>query len=532
MRLLPRSIRWRLQLWHGTLLLVVLAAFGFTSFLLVRESRLRRVDQELLRRVAALASSIRAPIHREGFRDGARDGQRGGPLRDRRPEDAQDGPPDGADRGLQRPGRGAGSLHRPPPPPPDGPGFPIPPGSAGAGPEMQLSPSQEALFQSGEGPDAGYYFAVFSPANSPLRRSANTPGDVAPPSGSFFDEYFRNRGEFRERVSRSRGGLGVVVGRSIASDAAELRRLALWLGVAAAGVLALGLAGGWWVATRAIRPIDAISAAAQKIAAGDLAERIGIGETDSELGRLAQVLNGTFDRLCEAFARQSRFTADASHELRTPVAVILAQTETILARDRPPAEYREALEACRRAARRLRHLTESLLVLARMDSGAPEEPPEPVALDRVATEALDLLHPLATERSVRMDADLSPAPCPGRADRLAQVAANLISNAIHYSRPGGTVLVRTAMEDGRAVLSVHDTGIGIAGNDLPHIFERFYRADPSRARADGRTGLGLAIVKAIVEAHHGTIDIESREGEGSLFTVRLPAGTQGGCTTP
>ncbi|MBU4459950.1 MAG: HAMP domain-containing histidine kinase, partial [Verrucomicrobia bacterium] len=315
----------------------------------------------------------------------------------------------------------------------------------------------------------------------------------------------------------------IVVGRSVAPDLAELRRLALWLGACAAGVLALGLAGGWWVATRAIRPIDAISAAAQKIAAGDLAERIDAGDTGSELGRLAQVLNATFDRLGEAFARQAQFTADASHELRTPVAVILAQTETILARERQPGEYREALEACRRAARRLRHLTESLLTLARLDSGAPAERPDPVALDRVTAEAVDLLRPLATERSICLDADLAAAPCAGHADRLAQVAANLVANAIHYNRPGGEVSVRTAVEDGAAVLAVRDTGTGIAAADLPHIFERFYRADASRARAEGRSGLGLAIAKAIVESHGGTIAVESREGEGSTFTVRIPA---------
>jgi heavy metal sensor kinase len=505
MRLLPRSIRWRLQLWHGALLLVVLASFGFTSFLLVRESRLRRVDQELLRRVAVLATSIRPPGHRDGFRDGPRE---------RGPE----GPGERAP-GAPRPGRAPGGQVRPAPLRPDGlPGLPAP----GSPPDVLLSPAQEMLFQAGEGPDAGYYFAVFSPAGTVIRRSANAPVLVSAPTGSFVDEYFRTDGERRERASRGRGGFGIVVGRSVAPDLAELRRLAVWLAVAAAGVLTLGLAGGGWVTTRAIRPINAISAAAQKIAGGAMDERIGLDETDSELGRLAQVLNATFDRLCEAFARQARFTADASHELRTPVAVILAQTETILARERTPAEYREAIEACRRAAQRLRHLTEALLTLARLDSGAAEAAPEPVPLDRIAADALDLLRPLAAERSVRIETDLVPVLCRGRAVQLAQVAANLVSNAIHYNRPGGAVAVRTTREGGGAVLTVRDTGPGIAEADLPHIFERFYRADASRARADGRTGLGLAIVKAILDTHGGTVAVESRRDEGSVFTVRLP----------
>ncbi len=505
MRLLPRSIRWRLQLWHGALLFVVLASFGFTSFLLVRESRLRRVDQELLRRAAVLATSIRPPGPRDGFRDGPRE---------RGPEGPGERMP-----GAPRPGRATGAQARPVPLRPDGlPGLPAP----GSPPDVILTSAQEALFQAGEGPDAGYYFVVFSPAGAVIRRSANAPAAVSAPSGSFVDEFFRTDGDRRERASRGRGGFGLVVGRSVAPDLAELRRLAVWLAVAAAGVLTLGLAGGGWVTARAIRPIDTISAAAQKIAGGAMDERIALAETDSELGRLAHVLNATFDRLCEAFARQARFTADASHELRTPVAVILAQTETILARERTPAEYREATEACRRAAQRLRHLTESLLTLARLDSGAAEAAPEPVPLDRVAADAVDLLRPLAAERSVRIEADLVPVLCRGRAGQLAQVAANLVSNAIHYNRHGGTVTVRTARESGDAVLTVGDTGLGIAEADLPHIFERFYRADASRARADGRTGLGLAIVRAIVEAHGGTVAVESRESEGSVFTIRLP----------
>lgn len=528
MRILPRSIRWRLQLWHGALLFVVLAAFGLTSFLLVRESRLRRVDQELLRRVAALATAIRPPVHREGPRDGVRDGPRGGP-RERLPEEGAPGQPrsDG-ERGGLRPGRGAGGFPRPQGPASDGGPVLVPegvPGRSGpvSGPQdILLLPAQEDLFRAGEGPDAGFYFAVFAPSGGLLRRSPNAPDGVGAPEGGFFSEYFRNRGDLRERAHRSRGGFGIVVGKSVASDLAELRRLALWLAVAAAGVMVLGLAGGSWVAARAIRPIDAISATAQKIAAGDLAERIAIAGTDSELGRLAQVLNATFDRLCDAFARQARFTADASHELRTPVAVILSQAETILSRERTPGEYREALEACRRAARRLRHLTDSLLTLARLDSGAPEEETGPVALDRVAAEALDLLRPLAAEASVRLEAGLAPARCGVPEDRLLRVAVNLVSNAIHYNRPGGVVTVRTAEEGGAAVLTVGDTGIGIGAADLPHVFERFFRADPSRARADGRTGLGLSIVKAIVESHGGAVSVESREGEGSTFTVRLP----------
>ena len=154
----------------------------------------------------------------------------------------------------------------------------------------------------------------------------------------------RTRGEYREVFRAMPGGEVLLIGRSIARDIKDMQALALRLVVAGAGVLLLGLAGGWWLATRAIRPIEDIGATALKIAAGDLSQRINVADTDSELGRLASVLNSTFSRLEAAFAHQARFTSDASHELRTPVSVVLTQTQTALARERDPAEYREALE--------------------------------------------------------------------------------------------------------------------------------------------------------------------------------------------
>jgi len=282
------------------------------------------------------------------------------------------------------------------------------------------------------------------------------------------------------------------------------------------------LAGGWWLATRAIRPIETISATAQKITAGNLAERVPLSETDSELGQLAQVLNTSFDRLQAALARQAQFTADASHELRTPVSVILSQTQTVLARERSAGEYRESLEACQRAAQRMRQLIESLLVLARLDSGELSACSEPCALERLTSEALGLLEPLAVEHHVTLHAQLIPAPCAGDAEQLGRLVTNLVTNAIFYNRPGGEVRVETQTDEETVTLIVSDTGDGIAAEDQPHIFERFFRADKSRSRARGRAGLGLAIAKTIVEAHRGTIHVSSEPGKGSTFTVRLP----------
>jgi heavy metal sensor kinase len=305
-------------------------------------------------------------------------------------------------------------------------------------------------------------------------------------------------------------------------DWADLQRLAWRMGATGCAVLVLGLLCGWWLATRAIQPIAGISLAANSIAAGKLDERIDISDTDSELGQLAQVLNTTFHRLQAAFARQTDFTANASHELRTPVSVVLSQTQTILMRERTPVEYRECIEACQRAAQRMRQLIDSLLLLARLDSPDHSADREPCDLAQMVTEAIEMLRPLSAERNVTFRSDLAPTGCVGDPGQLCQAIINLITNAIYYNRVGGEVHVKVGLEDDGAMLVVSDTGTGIAPGDLPHVFERFYRADKARSHSKGRTGLGLAITKAIVDAHRGTIQVESEVGKGSTFTLHLP----------
>ncbi len=260
-----------------------------------------------------------------------------------------------------------------------------------------------------------------------------------------------------------------------------------------------------------------------KIAGGDLSQRIDAADTESELGRLAAVLNSTFARLEAAFAHQSRFTSDASHELRTPVSVILSQVQTVLSKERTGAEYREALEACQRAAVRMKRLTESRFEFARQGAGQQPMKQEPFDLARVARDCVELVRPLAGERGLEIECELPPTPCRGDSERIGQVATNLLTNAIHFNRDNGQVRISTLVENGSVILSVSDTGTGIPPEDVPHIFERFYRVDKSRSRIQGRTGLGLAITKAIVDAHSGTVEVSSQPGTGSTFKVRLPA---------
>lgn len=487
------SIRWRLQAWHSLILVAVLIGFGVTAYRVARGNQLRRIDQELQQRLMT------------AFRPG---------------------PP--------------GEPHAPKGPPAEGPG------SEGHGPERrpgfghQHDPGawrqhmQEVIAHAGAleaGQSNAFYYIVWQQDGTLLARSPGAPDSVPMPveietaahqkddrSGAVA----RTRGEYREFSFCFPFGDRVLAGRSMAPDLAAMRRLALWLFAAGSGVLALGMAGGWWVATRAIRPIEEISATAVKIAGGDLSQRINASDTESELGRLAGVLNSTFARLEAAFANQVRFTADASHELRTPVSVILSQTQTALSRERGAAEYRETLQACQRAAQRMRKLIESLLELARLDAGQEQMKQERFDLSRVVRDCVELVRPLATERGVQIHCALAEVFCMGDAERLGQVVTNLLSNAIHFNGEKGEVQVAAQAQNGTALLTVNDTGVGIPPEDLPHIFERFYRVDKSRSRIQGKTGLGLAICKAIVEAHSGSIQVISRPGEGSRFEVRLP----------
>ena len=251
-----------------------------------------------------------------------------------------------------------------------------------------------------------------------------------------------------------------------------------------------------------------------------MSQRINVAEAESELGQLANVLNSTFARLESAFAQQRQFAADAAHELRTPVTVILTQTQTTLNRERDAAGYKQTLEACQRAAQRMRNLIESLLALARLDAGQESLKHLRFDLAKTVEDAVTLIKPLALERGVKIDTELEPLELSGDSERLAQVVTNLLANAIQYNQPEGNVHVTLKPENGLAVLSVTDSGKGISPEDLPRIFERFYRADKSRTGA-GNTGLGLAICKAIVTAHAGTIEVSSRKNFGTTFAVRF-----------
>jgi len=370
----------------------------------------------------------------------------------------------------------------------------------------------------------GFYHVVWRPDGSEAFRSTNAAGAIPSPQAAgraAAGASLRSRGPLREIFEITPGGGCVLLGRSLEPELSALRQSAMILGALGGGIWALGLAGGWWLASRAIRPIETISATAMRIADGDLSRRIDATETESELGRLAAVLNSTFTRLEAAFAQQARFTSDAAHELRTPVTVILTQIQGALRRERTAEDYRMALESCGRAADRMRRLMESLLELARLDSGREPFTRRQIDLAEVAADCVELVRPLAEEKGIRLETALPASICLGDPERLGQVVTNLLTNAIHYNKPDGAVQVWITPKEEWISLSVQDTGVGIGPEDLPRLFERFYRAD--KARTAGRAGLGLAICKAIVDGHGGRIEVESKLGEGTCFSVWLPA---------
>jgi heavy metal sensor kinase len=327
----------------------------------------------------------------------------------------------------------------------------------------------------------------------------------------------------------------VQIARSEVESETALRELLLLLLIGIPATLVLAIAIGLFLAGRALDPIDRITRTAAQIEAGDLSRRLHLPQRRDEVGRLAATFDAMLDRLEASFARQRRFTADASHELRTPLAIMISQADVALERARSAEEYREVLDGILGDARRMSQLLGDLLTLARADDGKLDLGREPLDLDELAEDVVATMTPLADDRGICLDVRLAEhAAVDADQTRLTQLLVNLVDNALKYTPAGGSVMVVVDRVDGDAILRVADTGVGIAASHLPRIFERFYRVDASRARSmastdggagastDGGAGLGLAICRWIVEAHGGTIEVESKVGKGTTFTVRLP----------
>lgn len=288
-------------------------------------------------------------------------------------------------------------------------------------------------------------------------------------------------------------------------------------------VLAAACLGGYWISRRALAPVDEITRVARSITVQNLSRRLAVPNTGDELQRMSETWNEVLERLDAAVGRIRRFTADASHELRTPVALIRATAELALRRERDAGQYRKSLREIQSEAERMTALTESLLTLARADSEGADMPLAPTDLNRIAAEVVRGNEPLAETRGVVLGSDLVDGSAIAVANEagIRRLLLILMENALQHTPAGGSVTVSTRLCDGGVCLLVRDTGEGIPPQALPHIYERFFRADQSRGGSAG-AGLGLSIAQMIAEAHGSRIAVESTPGRGSCFHVTLP----------
>jgi heavy metal sensor kinase len=300
----------------------------------------------------------------------------------------------------------------------------------------------------------------------------------------------------------------------------DLRNLLL---TAIPGVLLVACLGGYWLSRRALGPVDGITRDAKSISVQNLSKRLAVPQTGDELQRLSETWNDMLERLEAAVKRITQFTADASHELRTPIALIRTTADLALRRERDTTEYRKALCEIALEAERMGRLTEDLLALARADSTAVEIPLAPVDVNDVVAEVIERSRALAETRGVQVVADLSSGVGAASANQAAlrRLLLILIDNALKHTPAGGTVSVATRKGASGISLSVMDSGEGIGPEAIPHIFDRFYRADSARSR-NGGTGLGLSIAQAIAYAHGTKIEVVSEPGAGACFRLLLP----------
>ena len=483
----PKSIQLRLQLWFGILLALLVAGFGATAFQLQKIAVLEKIDADLEQRVETVNVAFRnteASMH-------ARPRKPGQPPMDFR-EARPHGTPPLMLRPPDRPRRTAGQLPKK---------------------VTQLfAASNQCLFAVWD--DAGILLAQSSPEAAALPRPADPYGRTA--------IRHRTRGHWRDAYQFTEMRDCILVSCDIAAEQARLLRYAGGLATIGALVLAFGLGGGFLFSRLLARSIRNIGDTAKRISEERLSERIPTAGMDRELGQLAEVLNATFARLDAAFARQRQFTADAAHELRTPLAVILSDAQSALRRERSAEEYRDTIRSCEESAQKMRRLSESLLELARLDAGAELGPRSPADLAQLAQEAFGLVRAQAALHDIQIQLELSPAAVTCHPEQILRVFCNLLVNAIDYNHPGGSVRIATRPEPAGAVAIIADTGEGIAPEAMPHIFDRFYRANQARPRADGHCGLGLAICKSILDAHGARIEVACLPGQGTTFTLRFP----------
>jgi len=459
----PRSIRFRLTAWYSTVLALALVIFGAFTWFAVRETLFHAVDETLADRVEGVSRFMENQIGALSVEE----------IRDEFKEHSVLGP-------------------------------------------------------------GGDLFQVCDAAGVWLYRSASLENDAVPihlpaavPAKGLVEDR-QVAGTSLRFLSRSVTVLGKPYTVQVAVPTHELVegltgfKWALMLLVPV--VLIAATAGGWWMSRRALQPVDQVTATARSIGEQSLGNRLPVPNTEDELQRLSETLNQMLDRIEGAFRRVTQFTADASHELRTPVALIRTTSEIALRKHRSDAEYRQALDEVHAESVRTTGLIENLLTLARADAGKETLDRTPVDLASLVLEVSGQAEKLARQKGITLACQAPEGIPPINGDRgtLRRLFFILLDNAVKYTPPGGQIQVGINQNPANVTVEVRDAGIGISQQDLPHIFERFNRSDKSRNRDSGGAGLGLSLAKWIVEAHGGFMEVESAVDRGSTFKVSLP----------
>ena len=321
----------------------------------------------------------------------------------------------------------------------------------------------------------------------------------------------------------SHGAYTVEVGVSTASIAALLHQLLWLMAFGLPVIVVVAVSGGYLLVKRTLAPVERITSKAELITHHNLAERLPVARSGDELERLATSLNRMITRLDEAFQQSKRFVADASHELRTPLTVLRSELESLAHNPLAASDPYERLGSLLQPVERLSKTVERLFALSRLDAGEAQTEWVAIDLGELVANTADQMLLLAADKriSVTCEAEVRVVVT-GDRSRLKQVVVNLLDNAIKYTPVDGAVHLRVGMADGRASLTVEDSGIGIPSEALPHVFERFYRVDTTRSADTGGAGLGLAIVKTICDAHGAAVRVASALGRGSSFHVTFP----------
>ncbi|MDQ8194934.1 HAMP domain-containing sensor histidine kinase [Coraliomargarita sp. SDUM461004] len=480
-----QSIRWRIQVWHGLILFIAIAAFCMTAYQLAWLNQSRRIDREIQRHERQLFKSLIEA--NESYFSERNNGNKRIPF----PEELYQ---------IFETGK------------------------------IQLP--EEALNEF-SGNASGYYYFAFANADGELLlKSENAPDQLSflpLPDEVGMQEEFRTHGNLRESAHSFNFGFRIIIGHDIQSELEEKHRFGWSLGASGSGLWLIGLLGGWWLAGKAIRPIQFISQTATRIAEGNLNERINTAGTDSELDQLSHVLNHSFDRLNAILEQQRQFTADASHELRTPLTILLSESQRMRKRGimRNAEDYQESFELCHDAATRMRHLVESLLLLARQDDGYAPLATVDCDLATIIQKSIKLHQALAETKAVKLQAELPNCPLTANPDLLAIVFNNLVGNAVQHHQGNGLVQIKLTHSPNAIIVNISDDGPGISTEALPRIFDRFYRADLSRSDAHaGHSGLGLALAQTIIRNMGGKIEVSSKLSQGSTFTATLPTSSK------